>query len=140
MLIKHAFNFSFFLQLGKCRSRLQRYYYDTDTGICRKFIYSGCQGNANNYETENECIGTCVPDAKLSIALEAKPLHLGDPCQMKKEIGNCRAMMPHYYFDAKLQVCKLFFYGGCGGNSNRYNYFLYWNFDEKICFSVLFHE
>ena len=68
-----------------------------------------------------ECIATCVPDAKLSKALEAKPLlHLGNPCQMKKEIGNCRAMMPHYYFDVKLQVCKLFFYGGCGGNSNRY--------------------
>jgi len=63
-----------------------------------------------------------VPDAKLSKALEAKPLlHLGNPCQMKKEIGNCRAMMPHYYFDIKLQVCKLFFYGGCGGNSNRFS-------------------
>ena len=64
-----------------------------------------------------------MSDAKLSKALEAKPLHLGDPCQMKKATGNCRAMMPHYYFDVKLQVCKLFFYGGCGGNSNRYNFY-----------------
>ena len=109
----------FHFQVGKCRSRLQRFYYDTDHGVCRSFTYSGCQGNANNFVTENECIDTCVLDANKEMASEPKASNLGDPCLMKKEKGICRAMKPMYYFDANLKVCKLFFYGGCGGNKNR---------------------
>ena len=69
--------------------------------------------------TENECIDTCVLDVNKEKASEPKASNLGDPCLMKKEKGICRAMKPMYYFDANLKVCKLFFYGGCGGNKNR---------------------
>ena len=75
--LKNAYVFKIFSQLGKCRSRLQRFYYDTDIGVCRTFIYSGCQGNGNNFESENECIKTCVPDHKIETALEDKTLYLG---------------------------------------------------------------
>ena len=78
LLHKNAYVFKFFSQLGKCRSRLQRFYYDTDVGVCRTFIYSGCQGNGNNFESENECIKTCVPDHKIETALEDKTLFLGN--------------------------------------------------------------
>ena len=69
--------------------------------------------------SENACIQTCVPEARTEIAAMPRALFLGDPCTMKKEVGHCRAFRPMYYFDAEQQVCKLFFFGGCGGNANK---------------------
>ena len=33
----------------------------------------------------------------------------------------CRGKSPKYYFDKMSQTCQLFFYGGCGGNENRFD-------------------
>ena len=36
-----------------------RWYFDTKQHKCLKFVYSGCLGNANNFESENECNENC---------------------------------------------------------------------------------
>ncbi|KAH7972791.1 hypothetical protein HPB52_017171 [Rhipicephalus sanguineus] len=46
-------------QDGPCYAYLRRYYYNTTTDTCEKFIYGGCQGNANNFETLKECETRC---------------------------------------------------------------------------------
>ncbi|VDO56975.1 unnamed protein product [Onchocerca flexuosa] len=38
---------------------LPRYYFDTEASLCRSFIYLGSDGNANNFETIQECRITC---------------------------------------------------------------------------------
>ncbi|MBR9920611.1 MAG: hypothetical protein GYB31_07205 [Bacteroidetes bacterium] len=43
---------------GPCRGAFQRYYYDREEGICKKFIYGGCQGVVP-FETLEECQGAC---------------------------------------------------------------------------------
>uniref|UniRef100_A0A131YS95 Tissue factor pathway inhibitor n=1 Tax=Rhipicephalus appendiculatus TaxID=34631 RepID=A0A131YS95_RHIAP len=43
--------------------------------------------------------------------------------------GYCRAFMPTWYFDTKLQLCRIFIYGGCGGNDNQFS-------NEKKCQEV----
>uniref|UniRef100_A0A914C1E4 Uncharacterized protein n=1 Tax=Acrobeloides nanus TaxID=290746 RepID=A0A914C1E4_9BILA len=37
-----------------------RYYFDTSTGSCRSFQYSQCGGNANNFDTLEQCEGFCL--------------------------------------------------------------------------------
>eukprot|EP01083_Nonionella_stella_P095711 268780_1 len=44
---------------GVCRAAIPRYYYNADTYRCEEFIYGGCNGNENNFETLLECSATC---------------------------------------------------------------------------------
>ncbi len=41
-----------------------RFYFDIDTGRCEHFEYGGCQGNANNFETLQECEEMCLVKGK----------------------------------------------------------------------------
>uniref|UniRef100_A0A670ZTE7 BPTI/Kunitz inhibitor domain-containing protein n=1 Tax=Pseudonaja textilis TaxID=8673 RepID=A0A670ZTE7_PSETE len=45
---------------GPCRAKITRFYYNSDSKQCEKFIYGGCQGNANRFRTYDECHRTCV--------------------------------------------------------------------------------
>ncbi len=53
------------------------------------------------------------------LAKESKARY-ADPCVMSPEIGMCKARFQMYYFDSSTKSCKLFTYGGCQGNSNRF--------------------
>jgi len=44
-----------------------------------------------------------------------------DVCQLPKDIGPCRRLMPSFYFDSAAGQCKQFNYGGCKGNGNRFS-------------------
>ncbi|KAM9307828.1 PI-stichotoxin-Hmg3b-like [Gastrophryne carolinensis] len=46
-------------ETGPCKIDITRYYYDAETKTCTKFIYGGCRGNGNNYESLEECQATC---------------------------------------------------------------------------------
>ena len=44
---------------GRCKASMVRFYYDTKTRHCKEFVYGGCEGNANRYNTFNECKNAC---------------------------------------------------------------------------------
>jgi hypothetical protein len=46
-------------EIGPCDAAIRRYYHDPDLGACREFTFGGCQGNANNFETQAECEAAC---------------------------------------------------------------------------------
>jgi len=46
-------------ETGPCKARFPRFYYNSRVGKCLKFIYGGCGGNPNNFETIRECQGVC---------------------------------------------------------------------------------
>uniref|UniRef100_A0A674B1U6 Collagen alpha-1(XXVIII) chain n=1 Tax=Salmo trutta TaxID=8032 RepID=A0A674B1U6_SALTR len=48
------------LDQGTCREYKIRWYYDQQANSCAQFWYGGCEGNANRFETENECKKICV--------------------------------------------------------------------------------
>ncbi|KAI3358758.1 hypothetical protein L3Q82_014723 [Scortum barcoo] len=48
------------LDPGPCRQYSVKWYYDPEANACAQFWYGGCQGNANNFETEAKCRNTCV--------------------------------------------------------------------------------
>lgn len=56
------------LDEGPCRGDIERYYYNTITQKCEVFSYGGCQGNANNFKSYQQCHKTCfrIPSKFLS--------------------------------------------------------------------------
>ncbi|KAI0233884.1 Carboxypeptidase inhibitor SmCI [Lamellibrachia satsuma] len=44
---------------GHCLAYIPRWFYNKNTGQCVKFVYGGCGGNMNNFETAAECRRMC---------------------------------------------------------------------------------
>lgn len=51
-------------ETGPCRALLPRWYFDRREGGCAQFIYGGCGGNRNNFESEEYCLSVCSSVSK----------------------------------------------------------------------------
>ncbi|KAL7630403.1 UNVERIFIED_CONTAM: hypothetical protein RMT77_019434 [Armadillidium vulgare] len=47
------------IERGPCQDSIIKYGFDTENGKCVEFIYGGCYGNANNFETIEDCVSEC---------------------------------------------------------------------------------
>jgi len=45
--------------VGPCEAAIPRWWFNGASGKCEAFTYGGCQGNTNNFASEDECMGTC---------------------------------------------------------------------------------
>ncbi|XP_047457571.1 amyloid-beta A4 protein-like [Mugil cephalus] len=46
-------------QSGPCRATLERWYFVPEKGRCAPFLFGGCGGNRNNFESEEYCLAVC---------------------------------------------------------------------------------
>jgi hypothetical protein len=46
-------------ETGPCEAAFERFFHNAETGICEPFVYGGCEGNDNNFETFEECEEAC---------------------------------------------------------------------------------
>uniref|UniRef100_A0A8C1JCY2 Amyloid-beta A4 protein n=1 Tax=Cyprinus carpio TaxID=7962 RepID=A0A8C1JCY2_CYPCA len=44
---------------GPCHAKLSRWYFVAQTGRCAPFMFGGCGGNRNNFESEEYCLAVC---------------------------------------------------------------------------------
>ncbi|XP_078408028.1 carboxypeptidase inhibitor SmCI-like [Cetorhinus maximus] len=93
---------------GRCKALNRRYFYNLFTQKCEEFIYGGCGGNENNFETKKECLAKCkVKDRR-------------NPCRMDADSGPCRGLFYRYFYNKLTKQCEEFIYGGCLGNLNNF--------------------
>ncbi|CAF1633233.1 unnamed protein product [Adineta ricciae] len=45
---------------GPCRAMFPSFYFNSTTEQCHEFVYGGCDGNGNRFETKDECLRHCV--------------------------------------------------------------------------------
>lgn len=45
---------------GPCLAEIMSWGFDPSSGLCVQFIYGGCGGNENNFETKEACEQHCL--------------------------------------------------------------------------------
>lgn len=50
---------------GNCLAYFQNYFYNKKTQSCEGFIYGGCGGNANNFDSLDSCNRKCIQRGQL---------------------------------------------------------------------------
>jgi len=132
--------------IGDCKEFTERWYYDEADEECRAFLYGGCGGNANNFESLTACRSRCQTDPGTSLAPEdTSPVEqdfrtgkiingiilkskltlffyifLLEFCFLGKDEGSCDESQLQWFYDRNDGVCKQFLYRGCDGNQNRF--------------------
>ncbi|XP_070983215.1 kunitz-type protease inhibitor 2-like isoform X2 [Oncorhynchus clarkii lewisi] len=114
--------------VGSCRAAFPKYYYDVTNQTCKLFIYGGCNGNGNNFHSQEECEGACSGVTGTVLLSKDSPMQRRmamtvddqDACMVPSDSGPCRAAFNLFYFDPSTSSCQSFIYGGCQGNGNRY--------------------
>eukprot|EP01084_Bolivina_argentea_P293762 505317_1 len=46
-------------EIGPCKAAITKYYYDKESNKCEEFVYGGCGGNGNNFDSKNDCNAAC---------------------------------------------------------------------------------
>ncbi|XP_006891561.1 PREDICTED: tissue factor pathway inhibitor 2 [Elephantulus edwardii] len=94
---------------GPCRALIPSYYYDRYSQSCRRFMYGGCEGNANNFDTREDCKKACSHIQKV-------------PQICRREVSEITCDNPRevYFFNLSSMKCEKLLSGGCLTNGNQF--------------------
>lgn len=98
---------------GNCYGYFEKYFFNSTSQKCEKFVYGGCGGNKNRFDTIDDCQKRCESSAEESTI---------DKCKLFPPTTgvSCMAYLERYFYNSTSSQCEMFIYGGCGGNENNF--------------------
>ncbi|XP_069473848.1 tissue factor pathway inhibitor-like isoform X2 [Ambystoma mexicanum] len=103
-----------------CSDYSLKWYHEETLGVCARFWYRGCGGNANRFETEQECLEICIAKNRHPENPKVEEIPNSVACTEPWDVGPCHSFQPRWFFNSTSVRCERFWYGGCGGNTNRF--------------------
>ncbi|KAJ8724113.1 hypothetical protein PYW07_008093 [Mythimna separata] len=104
---------------GPCEESLMRWFYDASTDSCSQFMYGGCEGNENSFESLEACENRCrtgpapaAPTTPTTTSIVSGP----SECSVPESLEECRYGGPVWYFDVSNQECVSHFNQESGVN------------------------
>ncbi|ODM97201.1 Papilin [Orchesella cincta] len=95
---------------GPCRAAVKSWHFDVRERKCTEFLYGGCGGNANRFESQEMCERQCGE------------FRGQDVCNATPDPGPCTdSQSQKWYFNTLDNACAVFVYSGCEGNGNRFS-------------------
>ncbi|XP_071749996.1 BPTI/Kunitz domain-containing protein-like [Lepeophtheirus salmonis] len=64
-------------ETGPCEESVVQYFHNAKTGKCETFVYGGCYGNGNNFDSMKSCEEHCIQNS------------YNDACLVEKRRGYC---------------------------------------------------
>ena len=89
--------------------RLERFFYDQQTGQCETFLYGGCGATLNHFVTRSDCERTCRP---LNMCFQ--PMPRGATCEDGYTVTK-------YFFNTVTSVCEPVSFQECEELSNSFS-------------------
>ncbi|XP_055956010.1 actinia tenebrosa protease inhibitors [Patella vulgata] len=99
---------------GDCDQEIPSYGWNMESGNCEYFIYSGCGGNGNKFQSQRDCLEMCGPPRA---------------CQQDPSEGTCGENLPRFFYNQTAKACEEFQYSGCEANDN--NFRTLWDCEER---------
>ncbi|CAG0914995.1 unnamed protein product [Notodromas monacha] len=107
-----------------CLAFLVKYTYNATEGKCMTYVYGGCGGTANLFDSEAQCIAACPKkDAILQDSVDegTESKDSKEACNQPLSSGPCFGFFRKFGFNSETGRCEWFVYGGCQGNANNFN-------------------
>jgi len=112
---------------GRCEAYIPSYYFNSETGDCELFIYGGCGGSGNRFQTLQSCEARCSAHLRRNRILQEPETVVivnssnTEVCEMTPAEGkSCHAYLPRWTYDVKQGKCIQFIYKGCGATGNNF--------------------
>ncbi|XP_065557373.1 uncharacterized protein LOC136025352 isoform X2 [Artemia franciscana] len=86
-----------------CAAIIPMWTYNATLCVCQKYIYGGCRGTENLFESRDECVEKC------------------NPCNLPVDKGKGNSTLKRYAYDKNQSGCVPFDFNGYGGNDNNFN-------------------
>jgi len=116
---------------GPCSGRFPRWFFNAKSSRCEEFVFGGCHGNENNFQTIEECKRSCDGNRlefdNCSLIFGQFPIQTrnlavlpANICEHPLDHGRCNDSSTRWWFDKVDGFCKQFAYTGCDGNGNNF--------------------
>ncbi|XP_051842019.1 tissue factor pathway inhibitor [Antechinus flavipes] len=105
---------------GPCKAMLKRFFYNIYTQRCEEFIYGGCEGNENRFDSLEDCQKQCLAEYPWKTVKTKFQQEKPEICFLEQDSGICRGLLPRYFYNNQSKQCEPFKYGGCLGNANNF--------------------